>query len=83
MNFPIRLGASSLIFSIVVDVLSCNVLQNDRALKNPEKSFKSFFFKRVLLVDQNPNWGTKYVRVQRSGIDTIKYHTRTRIPMGK
>ena len=23
------------------------------------------------------------VRVQRSGIDTIKYHTRPRIPMGK
>ena len=26
---------------------------------------------------------TKVIRLQRSGIDTIKYHTRSRIPMGK
>ena len=26
---------------------------------------------------------SKYVRVQRSGVDTIKYHIRPRIPMGK
>ena len=41
-DFPIRLGASSLIFYIVANVLSFNVLQNDIALKNPLKSYKSF-----------------------------------------
>ena len=28
-------------------------------------------------------WSSKVIRLQRSGIDTIKYHTWPRIPMGK
>ena len=41
------------------------------------------FWGNFIYFKTNKKYGVQVIRLQRSGIDTIKYHTWPRIPMGK